>query len=76
MYGPAVMALFRGVKEAFDPLSILNPGVILPARGDAPVSHLKVGAGAAPIPDDIAAALRTIERTGGYATPRLSFATP
>lgn len=76
LYGPVVMALFRGVKEAFDPLSILNPGVILPARGDAPVSHLKVGAGAAPIPDDIAAALRTIERTGGYATPRLSFATP
>jgi FAD/FMN-containing dehydrogenase len=76
LYGPAIMALFRGVKDAFDPLSILNPGVILPARGDGPVSHLKVGAGAAPIPDDIAAALRTIERTGGYATPRLSLANP
>jgi FAD/FMN-containing dehydrogenase len=76
LYGSAVMALFRGVKEAFDPLSILNPGVILPARGEGPVDHLKVGLGAAPIPDDIAAALRTIERTGGYATPRLSLATP
>jgi len=76
LYGAEVMTLFRGVKEAFDPLTILNPGVILPARGDDPVRHLKVGADAAPIPDDIAAALRTIERTGGYATPRLSLATP
>jgi FAD/FMN-containing dehydrogenase len=76
LYGAEVMTLFRGVKEAFDPLTILNPGVILPARGAGPVSHLKVGRGAAPIPDDIAAALRTIERTGGYATPRLSLADP
>jgi FAD/FMN-containing dehydrogenase len=76
LYGPGVMTLFRGVKEAFDPLTILNPGVILPARGAGPVDHLKVGGGAAPIPDDIAAALRTIERTGGYATPRLSLADP
>jgi len=76
LYGAEVTTLFRGVKEAFDPLTILNPGVILPARGAGPVSHLKVGRGAAPIPDDIAAALRTIERTGGYATPRLSLADP
>ena len=76
LYGAEVMTLFRGVKEAFDPLTILNPGVILPARGAGPVSHLKVGRGAAPIPDDIAAALRSIERTGGYATPRLSLADP
>ena len=76
LYGAEVTTLFRGVKEAFDPLTILNPGVILPARGAGPVSHLKVGRGAAPIPVDIAAALRTIERTGGYATPRLSLADP
>ena len=71
-----VVAVDSAVPWAFDPLTILNPGVILPARGAGPVSHLKVGRGAAPIPDDIAAALRTIERTGGYATPRLSLADP
>jgi len=76
LYGAEVATLFRELKAAFDPLTILNPGVILPARGDDPLRHLKVGADAAPIPDDIAAALRTIERTGGYATPRLSLATP
>jgi hypothetical protein len=63
------------VKDCFDPLGILNPGVILPAVPDAPpLSSLKVGADAAPIPDDIALALRTIEREGGYARSRLSVA--
>jgi len=63
------------VKDCFDPLGILNPGVILPAVPDAsPLSRLKVGADAAPIPDDIALALRTIEREGGYARSRLSVA--
>jgi FAD/FMN-containing dehydrogenase len=73
-YGPEVTSLFRAVKDAFDPLSLLNPGVILPAPGAAPLAQLKVGDAAAPIPDDIAHALREIERTGGYATPRLQLA--
>ncbi|PYO89969.1 MAG: hypothetical protein DMD66_03940, partial [Gemmatimonadetes bacterium] len=30
-YGKEVMDLFRDVKRAYDPLSILNPGVIIPA---------------------------------------------
>ena len=67
--------LFRLVKNCFDPLGILNPGVILPAVPDeAPLSRLKVGADAAPIPDDIALALRAIEREGGYARSRLLLA--
>ena len=75
LYGPEITGLFRQVKECFDPLGILNPGVILPAVPEAsPLAHLKVGAGAAPIPDDIALALRTIEREGGYARSRLSLA--
>jgi FAD/FMN-containing dehydrogenase len=75
VYGPEITGLFRLVKNCFDPLGILNPGVILPAVPDAPpLSRLKVGAGAAPIPDDIALALRTIEREGDYARPRLSVA--
>ena len=75
VYGAEITRLFRMVKNCFDPLGILNPGVILPARTDAsPLTGLKVGAAAAPIPDDIAAGLRRIEREGGYDTPRLDLA--
>jgi FAD/FMN-containing dehydrogenase len=73
-YGPAVMGLFRDVKRAYDPLSILNPGVIIPAADWAPLAALKVGEDAAAIPDDIAARLRDMERTAGWATPKLELA--
>jgi FAD/FMN-containing dehydrogenase len=73
-YGPAVMELFRNVKRAYDPLSILNPGVIIPAADWAPLAALKVGEDAAAIPDDIAARLRDVERTAGWATPKLELA--
>jgi len=73
VFGTELLALFREIKRAFDPAWILNPGVKLPSR-DAPVSHLKVGAGAEPIPDDIAQALRDIEVSAGYARARLSLA--
>jgi len=70
-YGPAGMEAFRDVKRAYDPLSILNPGVIIPAADWAPLAALKVGEHAAAIPDDIAARLRDVERTAGWATPKL-----
>ena len=73
MYGDEVLALFQQVKHAFDPLGILNPGVILPS-GEAPVRHLKVGAQAIALPADIARGLRQIEQTGGYARSRLELA--
>jgi FAD/FMN-containing dehydrogenase len=73
IYGPEIVALFQQLKQAFDPLGILNPGIILPS-GEPPIARLKTGAGAAPLPTDIAAALREIERKGGYATPRLTLA--
>jgi FAD/FMN-containing dehydrogenase len=73
VYGPEIVELFRLVKQSFDPLGIFNPGVILPA-GDSPISRLKVGSGAAAIPDDVERSLREIERTGGYARPRLELA--
>jgi FAD/FMN-containing dehydrogenase len=74
VFGPELMALFRAIKAAFDPAGILNPGIKL-AGEDAPIARLKVGAGAADIPEDIALALRDIERTGGYARARLELAT-
>ena len=70
-YGAEGMALFRDVKRAYDPRSMFNPGVILPAADWAPLADLKVGAHAAPIPADIAARLREIERAGGWAMPKL-----
>lgn len=74
MYGPEVVGLFRLVKEAFDPVGILNPGVKLPAEGNQPFEALKVGGQAAPLPGDIEAGLREIERSAGYSMSRLELA--
>ncbi|MDZ4861803.1 MAG: FAD-binding oxidoreductase [Gemmatimonadota bacterium] len=72
-YGPEIMELFELVKTAFDPDGIFNPGVKLP-RGSSPFQSLKVGLDVTPIPEDIALALREIERTGGYARSRVEIA--
>lgn len=73
-YGPDVVALFRDLKRAYDARSILNPDVILPAADWAPLADLKVGPDAAAIPDDIAAGLRAIERSAGWAAAKLELA--
>jgi len=73
VYGPEILELFRGIKEAFDPLGIFNPGIILPS-GEPPIGRLKVGSSAAPIPADLQRALREIELTGGYGRCRLELA--
>ena len=73
VYGAEILQHFRDVKQSFDPLGILNPGVILPS-GEPPLSRLKVGARAARLPRDVERRLREIEQTAGYATPRLRLA--
>ncbi len=73
-YGADVVALFRELKRAYDARSILNPDVILPAVDWAPLADLKVGPDAASIPDDIATQLRAIERSAGWAVPKLELA--
>jgi hypothetical protein len=73
VYGSEVFELFRLVKQSFDPLGILNPGIILPA-GEVPITRLKVGANAVSIPEDVERSLREIERTGGYGRSRLELA--
>ena len=73
-YGPEVMALFHDLKQAYDPLSILNPGVIIPATDWSPMAALKVGDDAAAIPEDIATRLREVERSAAWATPKLELA--
>ena len=73
IYGDEVVDLFARIKRAFDPRGIFAPGVIIPSA-DPPISRLKVGAHALPLPDDIARALRDIERKGGYGRCRLELA--
>ena len=72
--GAEVAALFQDVKRAYDPRSVFNPGVIIPAAAWAPLADLKVGEAAAPIPDDIAARLRAVERTAEWAVPKTGLA--
>src|SRR5215203_4768229 len=73
VYGAEIMELFQKVKHSFDPLEIFNPGKILPS-GEPPISRLKVGTGATPIPSDIEKALREIELRGAYERNRLEIA--
>jgi FAD/FMN-containing dehydrogenase len=73
VYGPEIMDLFRLVKRSFDPQGIFNPGTLLPS-GEPPISRLKVGAGAVPLPSDVERSLREIERNGGYGRNRLEVA--
>lgn len=41
IWGPELVGCFRAVKDAFDPLGILNPGVILPLPGQRPLDAIK-----------------------------------
>ncbi len=74
VYGAEILMLFRLVKEAFDPLGILNPGIKLPSPGFQPFSDLKVGEDAVTLPPRIEAGLREIERSAGYSQSRLDLA--
>jgi FAD/FMN-containing dehydrogenase len=74
VFGSEIVALFRLVKEAFDPQGIMNPGVKLPGPEAPRLGTLKVGPAAMPLPDDIERGLRLIERHGGYALSRLDLA--
>jgi len=71
LYGDEIVDLFRRVKSTFDPHGVMNPGVILADRTASPLRELKVGPDAAPVSADLAAALRKIERSGGWATSKL-----
>jgi FAD/FMN-containing dehydrogenase len=73
VYGQEVVELFRLVKRSFDPHGILNPGIILPTS-ELPITRLKVGSAAVPIPEDVERSLREIEQTGGYGRSRLELA--
>jgi FAD/FMN-containing dehydrogenase len=71
LYGPEILRLFHHTKTAFDPAGILNPGVIITEDADPVLADLKVGTEATVIPDDVAGALRAVERSGNWGVSRL-----
>jgi FAD/FMN-containing dehydrogenase len=74
-FGEGYADLCRRTKDAWDPVGILNPGVKVPVPGAMlHAAMLKVGAAAPPIPADIAARLREVERTAAWGVFRLSLA--
>jgi FAD/FMN-containing dehydrogenase len=76
-FGREYAELCRRTKVAWDPAGILNPGVKIPAAGEAPpvdLTSLKVGPGATPLPGGVGERLRQIERTAGWGTFKLSLA--
>ena len=66
------MALFARVKQAFDPLNILNPGVKVPAAGDDPLASVKYDPALSPLPADARAALDRVVRETAWASFRLA----
>ena len=64
--------LFAGVKRAFDPAGIFNPGVKVPIEGQRAIEEVKYDPAIAPLPDRARQTLDAIERERGYARFRLS----
>lgn len=65
------MALFARVKQAFDPVGVLNPGVKVPRPGDDPLASVKYDPALPPLPADARAALDRIVRERDWAAYRL-----
>lgn len=73
--GPS-LRLFRAVKEAFDPLDIMNPGVKLPAPGAPVLGDVKYDPLIPPLPDQARRALDHVADDRAYAELRLSLIEP
>jgi FAD/FMN-containing dehydrogenase len=69
LYGPEVMECFRAVKRAFDPDGIFNPGVIV-GDADDPLTRLKLGADAVPLPPGVEEYLQRIEAEARWGESR------
>jgi FAD/FMN-containing dehydrogenase len=66
------IALFRAVKESFDPAAILNPGVKVPLRGQEPIAAVKYDRSLPLLPAAARAALDRVERERAYDRFRLA----
>jgi len=65
------MALFARVKQAFDPLGILNPGVKVPTAGQDPLESVKYDPTLPPLPAAARLALDTVVRDKAWGAFRL-----
>lgn len=71
VWPPAAIDAFRAVKNAFDPLGILNPGVKVPLPGERALDEIKYDPTLPPLPPRAREALGTVERDRAYSTFRL-----
>ena len=71
VWPPAAIDAFRAVKNAFDPLGILNPGVKVPLPGERALDEIKYDPALPPLPPRAREALGTVERDRAYSTFRL-----
>jgi len=69
---PEVLELARRVKHAFDPMTLLNPGVKVPLPGQQPLGDIKYDPALAPLPAPSARVLARVERDRAYAEFRLA----
>ncbi len=67
--GSEALECFSAIKRAFDPAGRWNPGVII-ADGHDPLSRLKVGPDATPLPGGVAEALHAIEAEARWGESR------
>lgn len=72
IWTPTALKGFAATKQAFDPLGILNPGVIIAEVGSKPLEHVKYDPALPSLPPAARAALDKIVREKAWATPRLS----
>jgi FAD/FMN-containing dehydrogenase len=64
--------LFAGVKRAFDPEGVFNPGVKVALAGQRAIEEVKYDPSLPPLPAAAREALDAVERERGYARFRLS----
>lgn len=68
----ATLASYAAVKRAFDPEGVLNPGVIVPSEGSAPLGFdIKYDPALPPPPAAAAEVLRRVEQERAYGRFRL-----
>ena len=71
VWPPEAMSHFRAVKDAFDPLGIMNPGVKVALPAEQPLGAINYDPKLPPLPPRARAVLETVERDRAYARFRL-----
>jgi hypothetical protein len=71
VWTPEARDAFAATKQAFDPLGILNPGVIVAPPGAPPLGDVKYDPALPPLPPAARRALDEIVKTKGWGKFRL-----